>query len=119
MKIDGKWPDYVMLRDTGLHDDQGGLGQRIYTTAGAGYVKEKYVRAARSEPAAEMPEDPDETVIEAIREAWRNTRTHGVSGMTIDAQWRAEYTREFAVYRAIRAALTASPKPGTQEAGDA
>lgn len=40
------WPQYVMLRDTELHDDMGGLGQRIYTTAGAGYHKEKYVHAS-------------------------------------------------------------------------
>mgnify|MGYP003575130309 CR=1 FL=1 len=38
------WPEYLMIRDTGLHDDQGGLGQRIYTTAGAGYKKVRYVR---------------------------------------------------------------------------
>jgi Lar family restriction alleviation protein len=34
-----------MLRDTGLHDDLGGAGQRIYTTAGQGYEKRKYIRA--------------------------------------------------------------------------
>jgi hypothetical protein len=38
------WPDRLMIRDTKLHDDLGGLGQRIYTTAGAGYVKHEYVR---------------------------------------------------------------------------
>ena len=40
------WPEYVMLRDTGLHDDSGGLGQHIYTTAGAGYEKRKYILEA-------------------------------------------------------------------------
>lgn len=40
-----QWPEYLMLRDTGLSDDAGGLGQRIFTTAGAGYVKQKYIRA--------------------------------------------------------------------------
>lgn len=40
-----QWPEYLMLRDTGLYDDAGGLGQHIFTTAGAGYVKQKYVRA--------------------------------------------------------------------------
>jgi hypothetical protein len=38
------WPEYLMLRDTALHDDLGGAGQRIYTTAGQGYEKRKYVR---------------------------------------------------------------------------
>lgn len=43
------WPEYLMVRDTGLADDMGGLGQRIFTTAGAGYVKQKYVRADLAE----------------------------------------------------------------------
>lgn len=55
-----KWPSHVMLRDTNLHDDQGGLGQRIFTTAGAGYEKVKYVRAdlipAPQPPAQEQGE---------------------------------------------------------------
>lgn len=32
------WSEYVILRDTNLYDDIGGLGQRIYTTAGANGV---------------------------------------------------------------------------------
>lgn len=43
------WPEYLMVRDTGLADDMGGLGQRVFTTAGAGYVKQKYVRADLAE----------------------------------------------------------------------
>ena len=42
-----EWPDFLMIRDTRLYDDLGGLGQRIYTTAGQGYQKIKYVRAER------------------------------------------------------------------------
>lgn len=38
------WPDRLWLRDTHLHDDMGGAGQRIYTTAGQGYEKCEYVR---------------------------------------------------------------------------
>lgn len=38
------WPETIMLRDTKLHDDQGGGGQRIYTTAGRGYPKVRYIR---------------------------------------------------------------------------
>jgi hypothetical protein len=38
------WPERVHLRDTKLHDDLGGLGQRIFTTAGQGYEKQEYVR---------------------------------------------------------------------------
>lgn len=39
------WPDRLNIRDTGLYDDIGGAGQRIYTTAGQGYQKHEYVRA--------------------------------------------------------------------------
>lgn len=39
------WPDRLMIRDTKLHDDIGGAGQRIYTTAGQGYEKRLYLRA--------------------------------------------------------------------------
>lgn len=38
------WPDRLRIRDTRLHDDRGGAGQRIYTTAGQGYEKREYVR---------------------------------------------------------------------------
>jgi len=38
------WPDRLQIRDTGLHDDMGGGGQRIYTTAGRGYETRLYVR---------------------------------------------------------------------------
>lgn len=49
------WPDRLRIRDTGLHDDLGGLGQRIYTTAGQGYEKRDYVRADLALPANEWP----------------------------------------------------------------
>jgi len=54
------WPDRLKLRDTCLYDDLGGLGQRIYTTAGAGYEKVEYVRADLVAPmlAAQGEEKP-------------------------------------------------------------
>ncbi len=39
------FPERLRIRDTGIHDDMGGAGQRIYTTAGQGYTKVEYVRA--------------------------------------------------------------------------
>jgi len=39
------FPESIMLRDTTLYDDMGGLGQRIYTNAGSGYTKQQYIRA--------------------------------------------------------------------------
>ena len=39
------WPTKLRIRDTKLHDDMGGSGQRIYTTAGRGYKTVEYVRA--------------------------------------------------------------------------
>jgi|GEM_PF-1797869 len=56
-----EWPERLMLRDTKLHDDLGGLGQRIFTAAGAGYEKREYVRAdlAQSpwQPISTAPKD--------------------------------------------------------------
>ena len=40
-----EWPAVLMIRDTKLHDDMGGGGQRIHTTAGRGYKKVRYIRA--------------------------------------------------------------------------
>lgn len=42
---DAVWPEKLRLRDTGLTDDMGGGGQRIYTTAGRGYDTHEYIRA--------------------------------------------------------------------------
>lgn len=39
------WPERLKLRDTELHDDLGGAGQRIFTTAGQGYEKKIYISA--------------------------------------------------------------------------
>ena len=39
-----EWPEKLRIRDTGLHDDMGGAGQQIFTTAGQGYAKRVYVR---------------------------------------------------------------------------
>lgn len=39
------FPERLKLRATGLHDDRGGLGQAIFTTAGQGYARQEYVRA--------------------------------------------------------------------------
>jgi len=44
MKKETHFPDYILVRDTTLHDDMGGGGQRIYTTSGMGYEKKKYIR---------------------------------------------------------------------------
>ena len=44
------WPDSLMIRDTGLHDDMGGGGRRIYTTAGRGYERKEYTRGDLCDP---------------------------------------------------------------------
>lgn len=51
-----------------------------------------------------VPKEPTEATIEAMRVAYRSTRRAGVCGMTIDAQFRAEYAPELAAYRAMLAA---------------
>jgi hypothetical protein len=77
----GDWPDYVMLRDTKLHDDMGGLGQRIFTTAGAGYAKIKYVRHDLTHPqAAEVGE-----AVQALPAKWRDAEKECAA----DGSWEA------------------------------
>jgi hypothetical protein len=63
------WPDSLMIRDTRLHDDMGGLGQRIYTTAGAGYEKRKYIRADVRDAAFAELLDADKEY-DAVLTAW-------------------------------------------------
>lgn len=60
------WPEELMLRDTGIHDDQGGLGQRIFTTAGAGYKKVKYVRADLLQVGQCEPHTPAASVTDTL-----------------------------------------------------
>lgn len=48
------WPDTLRIRDTGLFDDMGGAGQRIYTTAGQGYQKTLYIRKDLYDAVAEQ-----------------------------------------------------------------
>lgn len=73
-----QWPEYLMLRDTGLYDDAGGLGQHIFTTAGAGYVKQKYVRADLAAQPSPVVKQNLTTQPAAAQEAvvwqWRNLR---------------------------------------------
>ena len=59
-----EWPAFLNIRDTKLHDDMGGLGQHIYTTAGCGYKTMKYIRQDAFHPA---PADA-ERLAEALRE---------------------------------------------------
>jgi len=67
-----QWPEYLMLRDTGLADDAGGLGQRIFTTAGAGYVKQKYVRAdIAAQPAAAQEAVGVDAYDDALDQLWK------------------------------------------------
>ena len=44
MSKDSIFPESLMIRDTGLNDDLGGSGRRIYTTAGSGYDRVEYFR---------------------------------------------------------------------------
>jgi len=48
-----------------------------------------------------IPKQPDEEVIEAMHDTYKTAYHSGISGMSIDSQWRSTYSRELAVYRAI------------------
>jgi len=41
---ENKFPEHIKVRDAGVYDDLGGLGGRIYTTAGQGYKTQTYIR---------------------------------------------------------------------------
>ena len=82
--VERVWPERLKIRDTGLHDDLGGPGQRIYTTAGRGYERAEYVRAdlydallaerdaalaAAPQPAPAPAADERDAMIEVIVQA--------------------------------------------------
>ena len=82
--VERVWPERLKIRDTGLHDDLGGPGQRIYTTAGRGYERVEYVRAdlyeallaerdaafaAAPQPAPAPAADERDAMVEVILDA--------------------------------------------------
>ena len=81
------WPEYVMLRDTGLYDDAGGLGQRIYTTAGSGYKKRKYILEAVAPMLASI-QPPDMVCEQHPWSEWPHDDCAG-PGMPGTAQYEA------------------------------
>ncbi|MFD0132278.1 hypothetical protein ACFVHT_25555, partial [Bacillus subtilis] len=106
------WPEYLMVRDTGLADDMGGLGQRIFTTAGAGYVKQKYVRADLAECRTLADAQPGGRVrlgdgLPPLPKMQRFTNLYGET-----YAYSAEQMWDYA-----RAALSAQPSPGGQGDG--
>lgn len=66
-------------------------------------------QAARA--AVEALREPTEAQIYAIKAALKTQRA-GVSGMTIEAQFRAENAREFAAYYAAIDAILKEPRNG-------
>lgn len=70
-----------------------------------------YARAALA-AVYEAIKEPTPEMVEAMREAWRNTRVSGTSGMTIDAQMKADYAKEYASGLAMLAASPLNPEAG-------
>lgn len=60
------WPESLMIRDTGLHDDLSGGGQRIYTTAGRGYETRQYVLATTPQAKTDISLQDKIWVAEAL-----------------------------------------------------
>lgn len=48
-----------------------------------------------------IPVEPDEVLLYKAREAFRKVRRGGISGMTIDAQFRSKFAPELAFYETI------------------
>lgn len=84
--IDHIWPERLMIRDTMLHDDMGGGGQRIYTTAGQGYEKREYVRA---DLEAKLSGGAHEPV--AVDEPFPPGSFHDANGAVVTRGDRVEY----------------------------
>lgn len=118
--VDG-WPEHLMIRDTGLADDMGGLGQRIFTTAGAGYIKKKYIRedlaihatlatAKHGGCVQIMPSDAARTFLAA------QYRDDGDKAKAIRINHKSLSDSDRRALRAIEAALSAQPSQAAQAA---
>lgn len=116
------WPEYLMIRDTGLHDDQGGLGQRIYTTAGAGYKKVRYVRedlASAPAPASGGVDAGRVTLFSALEAAYirgaawcaEMGMTHTFSELRKAAYDYADKEEKDVICREVRASLSPAATP--------
>ena len=75
------FPERLRLRDTRLHDDMGGAGQRIYTTAGQGYQKQEYVRG-----------DIVDLMQQRIEELKSKISNHNAA-MVVECEWSQEQKR--------------------------
>jgi hypothetical protein len=62
-----EWPPVLDIRDTQLNDDVSGGGQRIYTTAGSGYKRQRYVRADLAMVRAPGAPEPDRDRLKGVR----------------------------------------------------
>jgi hypothetical protein len=59
------------------------------------------ISAVLDDTAVIISKEPDEVLIYKAREAFRKARRGGISGMTIDAQFRSEFAPELAFYATI------------------
>lgn len=117
------WPDRLMIRDTQLHDDMGGAGQRIYTTAGQGYEKREYVRADVHGKWRRIEEWRDKvdpvTVIYAVRSPpGSNSQWHvGVMYRNVSGGWN-DANIPFARQQPVYWMPLPSPPPTLPKQGD-
>lgn len=78
VSTDVSWPDKLRIRNTGIHDDTGGLGQPIFTTAGQGYEKVPYVR---------------EDLFSLLVEALKHIRDQDHVENALDPQWASRIAK--------------------------
>jgi len=106
--IDPKaWVPVIFSGDPDWHPDDQRLEQNR-SLAKADAILALLPQPAVPEGFVLVPREPDEDLIRAMNDGYRSVRRQGASGMSIDAQWRAEYGPEIAAYRAL---LAASPSP--------
>lgn len=94
------------LRDTELHDDIGGGGQRIWTTAGQGYVKTWFVEEA---PVADLLRRA-EWEIRNLQEKIGRKEPEGWEGSRRRAGLRDELAAALALMVAPKEPLPEPPK---------
>ena len=111
--VERAWPERLKIRDTGLHDDLGGPGQRIYTTAGRGYERVEYVRADLY--AALLAErDTLQRQLNDLRNGWANSvKAHSGALAERDAAFAAGLQSAVTICKRVRSEVAENEAEAT------
>ncbi len=117
-----EWPLRLNIRDTQLHDDLGGGGQRIYTTAGRGYRTVEYVRADAFDASAKRIEALEAEVEHFTKSGIVEIAVRNSSVSDYMAHWEGRTERAeaelIALRQRVKEVLEPFAKYETPEAGN-